>query len=242
MGVGHSSDRGFTLLELMTVVAIVALLAGLLLPALSFSKIRAAGVACSGNLRQLGLAAKNYADDHLGSYPVSAFGRRWTTVLRPGFIGLRLLRCPSDRALAGSPVGDAGSPDSAPRSYLFNGFSDFVAERYPGKLAVPVRQGIIGAGLPELRIREPAETILFGEKSSTSDAWEVDVLLPNVGFLGDLEEARHGVRSHTRRGGANYLLADGGARFLRFGQCTCPLNLWGITEASRTDQAICRPH
>jgi prepilin-type processing-associated H-X9-DG protein len=132
-------------------------------------------------------------------------------------------------------------PDLAPRSYLFNGFSDLIAEVYPGKLAAPIRQGLLSMAVPESRVADPHETILFGEKAGTSAAWELDVLIPDVGFLADLDEARHGVRGHARRGQANYGFADGGVRPLPFGECTCPVNLWGITEASRRDQAICRP-
>jgi prepilin-type N-terminal cleavage/methylation domain-containing protein len=67
--------RGFTLVELLTVVATVAILAALLLPILSKAKIKAQRTGCLSNLRQLGLAWVMYKDDNNGflaeSYPVN---------------------------------------------------------------------------------------------------------------------------------------------------------------------------
>src|SRR5579859_299107 len=67
--------RGFTLVELLAVIATIAILAALLLPILSKAKIKAQRTACFSNLHQLGLAWTMYFHDNNGllaeSYPVN---------------------------------------------------------------------------------------------------------------------------------------------------------------------------
>ncbi len=64
--------KGFTLVEIMIVVAIIALLAAIAIPNLMSAKRTANTAAAKANIRALSTAAEVYATGHNGTYPTSA--------------------------------------------------------------------------------------------------------------------------------------------------------------------------
>jgi prepilin-type N-terminal cleavage/methylation domain-containing protein len=63
-------EQAFTLVEMLVVIAIIAVLAALLLPALTRGKQRAQRIQCIGNLKEMGTAFQMFAHDHQGKFPM----------------------------------------------------------------------------------------------------------------------------------------------------------------------------
>jgi prepilin-type N-terminal cleavage/methylation domain-containing protein/prepilin-type processing-associated H-X9-DG protein len=241
----------FTLVELLVVIAIIAILAGMLLPALSGAKESGRRITCVNHLRQLDLSLTMFADDNEGRYPArqSPF---WMTRLQPYYLDLRLLVCPSDSPKlaaapeeplmftpASEPSSTAVAPDTAPRSYVINGWNDyFRATMSDADFDTYMGHGWSN-GLPESVIAQPSETIAFGEKTSDLLHKHVD-LLDGVGDdLRMVEGARHSRNGGSAAsGGSNYAFADGSVRFIRNPRALTPINLWALTDHWRTNVVL----
>ncbi len=64
-----ASNQAFTLVELLVVIAVIAVLAGILFPVFVTAKQQAATSTCVGNLKQLSTAVRMYADNNSGALP-----------------------------------------------------------------------------------------------------------------------------------------------------------------------------
>lgn len=184
---GSQLAEAFTLIELLLVIAMIAVLAGLLLPALGRARSAADSAVCKGNLRQLALGLEIYAGDH-DSYPGGrppnpidpwgelwfhqlerAVGQRWPSRnFAPGGSPKRsssLWACPAYQNLGGIFArGDAADQHFAVGSYGYNDSGaalPTLAPRYrPSGLGGSWRMNLNGNEMPpaSLSVR-PAQVI-----------------------------------------------------------------------------------
>jgi prepilin-type N-terminal cleavage/methylation domain-containing protein len=110
----HSNERGFTLVEVLVVLGIIAVLMSLLMPAITLVRRQSEATKCASNLRQLGMALQMYANSNKGwmpdwsawhTYPDGqgsddAPGLGWTEKLQPYFVAPdnAAYNCPSFRS------------------------------------------------------------------------------------------------------------------------------------------------
>ena len=146
-------------MELLVVIAVVALLAALVLPGLGSAREKGRQTDCLNNLRQVNLAVRFYAEDDADSLPVlpvpnpypNGIGAYYKQLVK-GYLGLtgpaspaeKVFTCPSDRVIC-SQVGHAFT------SYTFNGY-----EVGPGAI-----ERITGQKLGS--IKTPSKAVLVGE-------------------------------------------------------------------------------
>ena len=190
-------SKAFSLVELLVVIGIIAVLIGLLMPALSRARLQAKTVQCQSNMRQVGQALVIYANTWRGwLFPPALASnlpreQRWPVqVFKPPVWNPPVMKCPADN-LPDPPatfIGEAqyqnGDELGADHSYILN---NHLIERG------------IKMGSRDLGGASSADIIVMGEKQTLLD----DYYMATGNFPGHLEQYRHGLQR-----GSNYLYLD----------------------------------
>jgi prepilin-type N-terminal cleavage/methylation domain-containing protein/prepilin-type processing-associated H-X9-DG protein len=252
--------KGFTLVELLVVIAVITLLAAILFPVFAQAREKARQSSCLANLKQLGQAIELYKQDNEGGYPIIPSPKdqatiagaeeslvNWITLVHPyvrsGLGAARMTKftgiyhCPSDSGYAGP-------------SYGLNSFLLYKVE--------------------EVHIERPSQTVLVAEKAGSVPQehfvwWEapwpdfppkpgtpikdheaeinaIDVgkgehgIFTVGGTIRQMEVEAHGLRTLRHSGGSNWLFADSHARWARleqiWGNATTTNQLWPTRPSS----------
>ena len=231
--------RAFTLIELLVVIAIIGILAAVLLPTLGRSKESGRRTVCVNNLRQLALASHLYANDYDGQLPPRTLSEQWTTQLLPEYQNINVLLCPTDTP--SGPPGDPAHADAAPRSYIMNLFSDYLMDKLSPADFKRFFKGTYTVSVDETVLQPGSEIIVFGEKKTGRSEFFVDLNNHTISSVTEVTaQNRHSQDGGApKSGGANHAYVDGSVRYSLYGRSLCPINEWAVTEAGRTNLAIC---
>lgn len=205
-------QRAFTLVELLVVVAIIALLMSILLPSFNRARDVTKATVCASNLRQLGLAVQFYADRYDGRLITAGMPHggnvdehaAWINTLQQDYQNVLVARCPSDRSRHWTvPVAPANVLRRA--SYGTNYYLD-------PKIALTNR----GPYDRQAAVRRPSSTILFVELVDEGEYAASDHVHPEQWWSNPQRLANEQVFLRRHVGKANYLCVDGHAAPLRF--------------------------
>jgi prepilin-type N-terminal cleavage/methylation domain-containing protein len=179
--------EGFTLLELLVVIAIIAILAALLLPVISAAKRKAQRTTCLNNLRQISLGVRMYSDDSHDSSPSvgstaspSVFPPLFSgyKALMKNYVGLngassrqdKLFQCPADTFYPSWYVTNAAWPfHFVSRSLHDEPLFDYSSYAFNGGDNTPRKFGVLTPDYPGLggvrlsAVRHPVRTVLVAE-------------------------------------------------------------------------------
>jgi prepilin-type processing-associated H-X9-DG protein/prepilin-type N-terminal cleavage/methylation domain-containing protein len=213
--------RAFTLVELLVVIGIIAVLVGLLLPAMASARAGARTVVCLSNLRQMTAAAQAYCNANGGVYPVAYWvvngpggftSINWDFTVRtdpatgrpvvaPGLLlagagGVRGPQCPSYDGQSNTPT-DPNTGNNYNTSYIGHGQSETIP--------APVRVA---------RVKRPAACALFGDGEYLGGANKfMRSPFPAPGDVGFTARTA-GTQGFRHRGRTNVAFCDGHAEML----------------------------
>ncbi len=171
----HRGPPGFTLVELLVVIAVISILIALLLPAVQAAREAARRSSCSNNLKQIGLALHNYEGQY-GSFPSGAHlhqlstksGISWRVMLLP-FIEQQTLYAEIN------PQRDGGAENWAGRNFVVDSYlcpSTSPPSSNPLAMHNSNYAGVMGAKVLHPRIN-------VGAEQSCGEVYGDGVLFPN---------------------------------------------------------------
>ncbi len=229
----HPTKRGFTLVEILIVLAILVLLAGLLLPVFARARDSARTTSCASNLRQISQAITLYVQDYNQHYPLAAqpLNCTWVDTIYPYTKSTAVFSCPS--AKYGEYVPGCGSSEPIPGGvtgaiYGFNGSYDMVNPFLSVESATEPDGGTSSSynierkSLSASKYRFPSNTILVVDGSDDSYFFHniFAVINPGVDPIHSVDDLRDGGVLPRHKDGINLLYVDGHVKWQNLSSLT----------------------
>ncbi|MCE9612265.1 MAG: type II secretion system GspH family protein [Chthoniobacter sp.] len=193
--------RGFTLMELLVVISIIAVLAAILMPVFGKMKRHANQTAGLSNMRQVAAAMLSYASEHDYELPGRESGAsgqdRWPKLIGQYVQDTRIFAAPGDPQNFLVRNADPLSSSRNNTSFIMNGFND-LGMLTQKSMAVRISS-----------IETPVSTLLLGTPKAGSTHFFMDFLEPPHGNNKDVLNLK------AYDDGSNYVFVDGSARFIR---------------------------
>ncbi len=205
--------KGFTLIELLVVISIIAVLLAVLLPSLNRARKQARKIACTANMRQIGIAVQAYLVDSDYRLPPSSchitdHDQYWLRVLSSYTREQLLFHCPSDRSKNfvdwEKPLNE--QQDKRYSSFAVNALLDPVCFRYGGSRNLYNRVD---------SVHRPMYCIWISEAPDTENFQLADHIHPES-WEGSVEYAKTFIAWDRHMKRSNYLFVDGHVETLKF--------------------------